>query len=120
MRVVTQWKCHLFGRNENVTCAPRNYFLLLRLFARPRARELELLMRPPALGQGSHALAACLRPDYPLLGCVPAEPNSVSPGSAIIPTIQSNPSGRLSTCLKNPNIHRSGAAASISTLCLTR
>src|SRR5665213_4356678 len=46
MRVVTQWKCHLFGRNENVTGAPRNYFLLLRLFARPRARELELLMRP--------------------------------------------------------------------------
>jgi hypothetical protein len=36
----------------------------------------------PDFHRGPHALAARHRPDYPLSGCFPAEPNSVSSGAA--------------------------------------
>jgi hypothetical protein len=35
----------------------------------------------PDVDRGPHALAARHRPDYPLSGCFPAEPNSVSSGT---------------------------------------
>jgi hypothetical protein len=37
----------------------------------------------PDVDRGPHALAARRRPDYPLSGCFPAEPNSVSSGTKL-------------------------------------
>ena len=46
-------------------------------------------------GQGPQAPSAHHRPGYPLLGCVPAEPNSVSPGGDTVIGTQSGNKSKL-------------------------
>jgi hypothetical protein len=55
--------------------------------------------------QGPDAPLAHRRPGYPLSGCVPAEPDSVSPGMAIVPLAPTSFPASLDTVVMPQKIH---------------
>ena len=55
--------------------------------------------------QGPDAPSAHRRPGYPLSGCVPAEPDSVSPGNITVPSVVQSDKPLSDTEVMPPKIH---------------